>query len=214
MPSGYTEILHDEKNVDFATFVLRCARGLMVCAHQRDESLDALPSPREVSSYYYTALKQAEESVAELEALTPEQAEVKAEEAYQRAIEDRERRKNRNSALQARYEAMLDQVQAWEPPTPDHQSLQKFMTQQIQEALQFDCGVDMDPIPPNVLRSIYPDEERKSGAEWLSNKLERARTHLANMQRNLAEEEDRAAKSNRWIAALYDNLGRTPSGIQ
>lgn len=43
-----------------------------------------------------------------------------------------------------RYQAMLDQVNTWIPPTSEHDGLKKFMIEQLTSSIEGDCGMRLD----------------------------------------------------------------------
>lgn len=67
------------------------------------------------------------------------------------------------AALRAKCEAMLASVEAWQVPTPEHESLKTFMREQITQSIAFDCQPPAsEPTPPIT------------GDEW----LQRERTDI------------------------------------
>ncbi len=196
MPTGYTAALHDGTQVDFRTFVLTCSRGLMATVHQRDEPLSKLPTPRTVSEYARSYVENCKTNLANLERVTPEQADVRAATEYQEQLDHYEQVRINDAQLRTRYESTLIQVRAWIPPTKDHQPLKDFMIEQLEDSIKHDCE----------LLTYTAKAERKTGQQWLAEQLESARYSLASAEKRLAEEELAVASANAWITALYESL--------
>lgn len=193
MPTGYTAAIAD--GITFREFVLRCARAFGASVTMRDEPTDApIPERFEPSEWYAQRAQAASRRLDELAALRPEDAEARAESDYRERAAEREQRVAQTAALRAKYEAMLAEVNAWEPPTPDHVELKRFMGEQIAESLRFDCWAEW----------VAP--RRLTGDEWLALETERARHDLENSEKHHAEEVERTEKRNAWLKALRESL--------
>lgn len=195
MPTGYTADVADGKVTDFRTFALRCARQFGATIMQRDDPLDEPPKHREPSDYYEKQLAQAKARYAELVAMTPEQAEDAARAEYgQRRAQAAEWQRKKDETRN-RYNAMLAEVMAWEPPTAEHVGLKKFMIDQLVESRKFDC------------HNYASDEvERLDGADWLERERTRTFESIGRYAKEVAEEQARCDGANAWIDALYASL--------
>ena len=90
------------------------------------------------------------------------------------------------------YEAMLNQVNAWTPPTPEHAGLHEFMRTQIEQSIAFDCGGDYDKTPT----------PRLTGNQWAAQEAARLNSDIAYHERKHADEVARAAIRTAWVRAL------------
>ncbi len=90
---------------------------------------------------------------------------------------------------------MLGDVNAWQPPTPDHEGFKKFMVDQITGSIDWDCSHKYDEIPARV-----------SAQEWietqLATTLEAIDYHTLGHAAEIKLTQDR----NDWINALRDSL--------
>lgn len=140
MPSEYTNIIGKKDGVTFQEFAMRCARGMGACIMMRDESLDApIPERFKPSAYHTDRLKEAENEVARLELMRDDEIKTECETEFARAVAAVNETNERSAALQAKYNKMLADVMAWDPPTKDHDGLKRFMVDQIEESARFDC---------------------------------------------------------------------------
>jgi hypothetical protein len=192
MPTGYTADI--AKGIDFRTYAMGCAQAFGACISLRDDPNSTIPEQFEPDSYHQEALERAEESLKEAEAMTLEEAAAKASEAYCRDLESWSDASRKDRQLQEKYEEMLIEVEKWEPPTPDHVELKKFMASQIRESMDFDCGFSRTA--PTL----------KNPLEFKTVAIESAKRDMAYHRKEHAEEIKRTNGRNAWIKALRDSL--------
>lgn len=195
MPTGYTQPLHDGEPITFEQFVLRCSRAMGAATMQRDESLDVEIQLREVSDYSIRAVEKAGAALTEAWG-RPDEAWA---ELQDKAIADAEKYRSeyvaKRDGIRERYEAMLEQVRSWTPPTAEHEGLRKFMVEQIEESLRF----DVHGYEPAVTDRLPVAEYREREIGRLARALERD-------TQSLQEERDRVRGQNAWVTALRDSL--------
>jgi hypothetical protein len=196
MPTGYTQILNDKPDTTFQEFALRCARAMGALVMMRDEPLDA-PIPDDVSpvsTYYTEALQGARADYERYRAMRIDEAERLSVEEYEQAIVRHSSAVAENEAQRERYEAMLAQVRAWEPPTSDHQGFKDYMVKQLEESIQFDCGYTL-PAPVQL-----------EPQAWLQGKIAKAIRDIEYNEQYLREDEQRSRERNAWVKALRESL--------
>lgn len=198
MPTGYTADVADGKVADFPTFALRCARAFGALIEMRDAPMNApIPDEFEPSTYYADQIAKLEQELAELCDLTPLQAADRQMAEYQEAIRGwRQRRKDRDER-RVRYEKMRADVQAWTPPTPEHEGMKAFMLEQLDESIKWDCSHKYDDRPRK------PDP---STSDWLDESVERVRQRLADARESAQREAERIASRNEWVRSLRESL--------
>lgn len=195
MPTGYTADVGNGKMTDFRTFALTCARNFGACITQRDDAMDVLPKHREESTYYAESLARDEQELVELLDMSEEQIAKAYEADYAHRLAEYLRYAEERRVTRTRYETMLAQVDAWEPPSEEHERLKQFMQQQITESIRFDCtGYGSEP-------------ERGDPQTWYQERLASVRRSISRGRVSLAEEKVRVAKANQWIDELYESLG-------
>lgn len=158
----------------------------------RDDPSDA-PVPDEVlpDDYYLKQLEKArqdlakymdmtlEEAAAELKAMNEKHAQSKAE--YRMKL-DRDNQLLRD---------MLVKVEAWEPPTVEHNGIKNFMLEQINISIEdyIDTGIGTDDA------AFYLLEMQKNAARMIQRSLEEH-----------SKEVDRCQRKTEWIRALKRSL--------
>jgi hypothetical protein len=98
-----------------------------------------------------------------------------------------------------RYQAMLLEVQAWEPGADELAPLKNFMLEQIQESIRFDCGGS----PSSMVPPESAEEEHDRMTEELRWLAGRAREMREKTVKNLE-------RKRSYLAALEKSLGPKP----
>lgn len=196
MPTGYTADLHDGKEVTFPEFVLSCARAFGALITMRDSPMDApIPDEFPPSPWYAEHLAKSEAKLAELRAMTPNAADVAAQAAYDLSLTEWKKAVAQAEARRERYEAMLAEVEAWQPPTAEHQGLKDFMVQQLIESIDHDCSMN-----------YWPRPNRLHGSEWLEQQIARAERSVEQDRKSYVEEVERSEGRTAWVKALRESL--------
>lgn len=143
MPTGLTARIYEGKETSFKDFALLCARQFGALVHMRDEGLNAPITKRKPTSYYLEELEDAKKALEDFKANPPARESLAKEwEEKLEKIKREDAESNKEaSELRLRYLDMLRQVQAWAPPTDEHTNLKKFMIEQLERSIQFDCMI-------------------------------------------------------------------------
>lgn len=195
MPTGYTADVGDGKVTDFNTFALRCARAMGALIMMRDDDMDApIPEEFKPSDYNAKALVQARADLVAAEAMSLVEAEAAAEAEHSEALKSWRESRERTKATLARYQAMRAKVFDWQPPTADHVEFRKFMVDQLDESIRFDCndyGKPKMAVPPEA---------------WRDARIEKAKRDIAYHEEAHAKELERTKSRNEWVRALRESL--------
>jgi hypothetical protein len=195
MPTGYTAAIKD--GIDFRTFAMDCARAFGACVMLRDDEGggDKIPAAFEPSDYHVKASAKARVDLSAVQAMSREDCELSAADAWQEQETSRLRRIREKNELRKKYETMLAEVKAWHPPTEKHIELQKFMREQIEQSIEFDCS-----------NRYLTQEPALSGNQWRSREVERLLCDIEYHERKHAEEIERTRERNEWISELRASL--------
>ncbi len=197
MPSGYTAPIKD--GITFEQYALGCARAFGALITLRDEpSSTPIPDAIEPSDYYQRGIDESHSKLAELELMSDSDCDVASERSHREAREYTLKLIAENSDLEDKYKAMLAKCQAYVPPSPDHENFKKFLCDQIQESIKFDCG------------SGYYEEQLNSpaltGEQWRKEQIQACRESIERQTRLYKEEVDRCAERSLWIRQLKASL--------
>lgn len=195
MPTGYTASVATGETASFRDFAIKCARAFGALIHMRDENMSADIRQQEVSSYHADGIANAKAEVIRLGSLSGEECQAEADKSFAAKVASRNERNADKAAQKARYENMLASVRAWNPPTSDHQHMKKFMADQLEESIKFDC-------------SSYdePRDEPQSGEQWYWSQISQLSQSIAYHEKRQAEDVAQAEKNNRWVEELRNSL--------
>lgn len=200
MATCYTCDVQSGKVTSLREFALGCARAMGANILMRDEPAGAVIKECKPITYYRDAFQKAKADLRAAENMTLKEA------AQLVAEKEEERRRELSSAVRghdetrARYEAMLRKVEAWKPPTVDHDGLKRFMIQQLKESIDHDC---YDPTlyyaPGKSAAETTPERYRKDQIASAREEVERCAERWESEQR-------RAREVNEWNRALVNSL--------
>lgn len=195
MPSTYTAPVQDGTITTLRDFAMLCARAFGATITMRDDPLSTpIPERFEPSSYYAEQLDEARSRLASLKALSPMQAQRECQQQYSAAMARWRESTWEAARRRVRYIKMINHVEAWRPPTPDHDGLKGFMLRQIGESLDWDCGERLN-MP---LLQRWPD--------WLRDQIAEAEREIIDYARNASKENERANSRTQWVQALRASL--------
>jgi hypothetical protein len=198
MPTGYTDAIAN--GITFKDFTMRCARAFGACVELRDSSLDAeIPDEFKVSDYHKKGLDAAEKQLIKVKKMTIAACEVAAKVDYEKSRKSYEDSIKKSIELQHKYYAMLEEVDAWKPPTKDHIELKKFMGDQILQSIKFDCDV-------TYYQGWLVRLQLRTGAEWKQEQINKCLDDIAYHAIALKEENERIASRNAWVRQLRESL--------
>jgi Rod binding domain-containing protein len=195
MPTGYTSDIYAGRDITFRDFALGCARAFGALVTMRDDAKDApIPSEFPEDTYHRDAMGRAAAALIDLDSLSPEACDTKAKAEYVRRLRDWRKSEADRAALRARYEAMLDEVLAWEPPTEEHVGLKSLMVEQLESSIQFDTDYES------------PRPVRLTGKQWAKAERKRLEHDVEYHGREDNKAAQRVAERNGWVKALFASL--------
>lgn len=198
MPTGYTAAIQDGSQTELAEFVMSCARNFGALVTMRDAPADApIPEEFEPSTYARDHLTASIDALADAQGWSDEDAKAMEIAERERAAARRAAALEKSAEEERRYRAMLARVEAWEPPTPEHQGLKEFMVSQLVESIRYDCG---------PIGSWYDPPAERSAAEYREQEIARRSEELERAQQRWDEEVERVNSRNTWVRALRESL--------
>jgi len=196
MSTGYTSCIKD--GITFEKFAMRCARAFGALISMRDDDSDApIPDEFKPSTYHADALLTASEHLTVVLKMVDEVCEQEAKKEFTKKLADHNRIIREHNELRKQYEAMLEKVKAWTPPSSNHQGLKDFMIEQITSSIGFDCN------------NKYYEENKPvllTAEQW---KAEQIRSLAWDIDYNTKEdqkEKERTKSRTEWVRMLRDSL--------
>ena len=198
MPTGYTAELC-EKEQSFALFALGCARAFGACIEQRESPQNELPKVPEENSYHETEHQAAVAEVARLESMPVVDRIALGKKKRQKEIADCNASIKRKTVVRNRILKMIDAVNQWQPPSPDHVGFKEFMLEQLGTTLNHDGDVEYYKRELNKAKNSTP-------MSYYDDKVESAKWSVKYHKENMEKEVDRNNGRKEWINALYDSF--------
>jgi len=200
VPTGYTQKLYEGEPQSFVEFAMGAARGMAQLYPMRDEAPDAAipeffePDPREKVYLDAARLK-----LEELTKRSNDEWRLAMLADNDKLEADSRKDIERSNAMRLRYEAMLAEVDAWMPPSSEHEAMKTFMHDQLVTSIDFDCSFQRSP---TLVHSVSTYREVR---------LQSARDSLARAMLDWGDAVARAETRTRWVRLLRESLASTPS---
>jgi len=196
MPTGYTAKLM-EKGEDFDQFVLRCARAFGACIMMRDDSMDTpIPEAFEPSDYHVKAIQEAQKQYNDLIAMTAEEKIAFGKKAKGAEVYSAEKYLEKTLIENSRLWAMSVKVKRWNPPTPDHEGLKKFMLQQL----------DVSKSSTDYCNKSLCEAKNKTPLAYYAEAVAEAERGIVYHAEGNKKEIERASGRTEWIKQLRESL--------
>lgn len=197
MPTGYTADLM-EKGQTFQQFALGCARAFGALIEMRDLPHDA-PIPEAIPldlSYYDKGIATDTDNLRSLLDLSPGCRTAWGAANKEHQITAQLAHIAKYEAENARLNAMLEEVKAYQPPTPDHAEFKSFMLQQLTISLNH---VEYSYDTLDALKAKPADQFYADAVASLQQSIAYKRQHR---EEEIARNRDR----NRWLSTLRRSL--------
>lgn len=187
MSFGYDVL--DGKITDFRTFILSEARCIDYL------SGEAAPIALVVApdDYYAVKIKETERALAELRAMTEDECFAEAEAEYHQWMDEYRAYLTKKEVQTKRIDEMLAKVQAWIPPTPQHERLKSWMIEDLKGARPSD-------------RFTFPLPTPKDAETWRKEREKFLLEDLAYYTRENEKVIQNARERNAWVAQLFKSL--------
>jgi len=188
MPTAYTAPIG--RGATFKDFALGCATAILG---------DTTATTFEPSTYHKERAEEAERWLAEVLSLTPEQCTERVDKDHDNSVRVETELATELATLRAKYDAMLAEVNAWIPPSPEHVVLQQLMRMQITDSIAFDCDHTAIPIT------------KPTGAEWRKHRIKRLRADIKDHRKSYEAAIRDCERKNRFAKLLLESLTPTPT---
>ncbi|MFA5135295.1 MAG: hypothetical protein WC505_05955 [Patescibacteria group bacterium] len=196
MPTGYTCIIDDNPNTTLRQFMLRCVRGMGVCMEMRDDPLEDLPPKvlKPDTTYSEKRLAESQERLQKLKNMSVAEVKRACIKDNCKTLEAWEKCSEESAAVRQRYLAMKQQVEAWTPPTSQHQGYKEFMLEQL--------------VTGGMLNYEHHDHEpeAQSPDAWLADEIRQAKDDVQYYTKDIEKTLQRYRKANEWLEQFWASL--------
>jgi hypothetical protein len=196
MPTGYTAGVADGTITDFKEYALQCARAFGACVMLRDDPLSGEIPEFEPSDYYAKQLSELETELGIFINMGPVERRSLYETEQIKRMKEKELGLASKREERARYESMLAKAKAFKSPSPDHDSYAKFIVEQLEQSIDFDCDT-----------SYYDDQTIPSFDKWQDERLQELISGIKRARSSVKEEQEQTDSRNKWVKQLKETLG-------
>lgn len=195
MPTGYTYKLVEEGET-FEEFAMRCARAFGALIRMREEPMDApIPDTIEPNDYHMKELATAQELVATLEAMGPQERELYGENAKAEEIARYETLIEEARMKQSRLDQMQKLVEGWRVTKP-LEDLREFMLDQLSRSAESTDYYE------NKLQAL----QSRPASVYHPKALEEAKESIVHHSREYERSVVSAAAATKWLRDLRECL--------
>lgn len=175
MPSSYTAKISE--GCSFKEYAISTMRQFGACVMLREEDGKVIPTQENVkdtSTYYEDrlakAIKESERSDESILIDFDEYIENKID-GYREAI-------NEHIILKFKYEDMIKKVETMVSPSADHNGWKDFMIKQINDSIEWDCGIEYYEEALNGAHNLTPEQYLKDNRDSQKSDIEYNTKHL------------------------------------
>ncbi|MDD5542925.1 MAG: hypothetical protein PHX83_07090 [Acidobacteriia bacterium] len=191
MPTEYTSII--DEGGTFKDYVMRCARGIEYLFRMHDDSMDAkIPEEFKPEEYHKNEAEKCRTRLTELLETSTQDAVGEARREFNKSVKCMQEYRDEHAKVKFAYDSMREQVQAWNPPTPEHEDLKTFMLSQIETGKPLDYD--------------YPAPVLLTGEQWLTNETKHVAKDLTYHEAEYRKEVGRCIKATAYLKALRGSL--------
>lgn len=198
MATGLTYPILDGRVTTFKQFAKNCAKQMGAFGYMRDDNGDAPPRLQTERTYYAESLAKAWADLEKFESSTVEERLA----LYEAWVSAREKTFSEISFSQAenfrRLSAMKADIEAYVPPTLDHQKFKEFMLEQVVSTIRIDCY------------RLFGANERPTFVEWEREKSAQLHRAVTNAEESLAAHRKNIQECNEWICLFFQSIGEEP----
>lgn len=199
MPSQLTLKLYDGTATDLNDFALHCARNLSLFFELRDELSDSsLPQSFTPRSHYSERVEKLEAEIATVSSWSETEAESSAQAFFQERQQAYDAAVETIKVRRQRYTQMREDVDAWQPPTEEHEFLKKHMIELLEQ----------DAPSESMTYLIMP--QPISGRQYKQVRLEELRKQLAQAIKERDDDIERSRIRTAWTDELRQSLPENP----
>jgi methionyl-tRNA formyltransferase len=194
MPTGYTYVIAED-NCSFNEYVWRCIEAFL--PERREDNTGRIPLTVEPRTWHLEQLEQEKAELIRLRGLSDAECEAEANKEYATRIAARIDSLEDKIDVKSRYEAMLEQVKAWNPPDEIYTEFKKFMIEQIEQSISYDCSSHKYVLPPVT---------KQTGEQWRQEQIDISLKNIQYEAEYYQKDLDRTAHRNEFVQKLHASV--------
>lgn len=203
MPTGYTAYIEDGDITTGKEFLKLCTRAFGVAIDQKDDPLSAPTKTKfEPSQYYIDAYNNACAALRDAKSTSFNEAKLRLINKHHKKVEDCKKCAEKYSDLRNKYLKVRHEVEAWTPPTSEHDGLKKFALEQIDM-----CIPSVESIDEFINKSKEPlDLSEEAVIEFIKNNIAQCKDSVEYYEKSMNAEYERAHEKQEWMDKFLSSL--------
>jgi len=203
MPSGYTEML--QSGSGFKEYAKRCLRAFGAAIHMRDDSITKEVQKREPSDYHKIELDEARADLEKTKNLSKKDLIKKKTHEWEEELKRYKESLQKDLKILKNYEDALAEAKAYQPPTSEHEGYKKFMIDQIEKSIEWDCRTEQ--IKNDIERlGTEPDSSDEALEEYHKELIKSEEWSVNYHKKEWEEELKRCNESNKWLEDALESI--------
>ena len=203
MPTGYTAGILDGEIKTFPQFAKNCLRAFGATMHMRDEPLEKEYEPRMPSDYYSKNISEKKAQILEYKTLSDKEIIAKEKQRLEESKSYHLKSIETAKANKKKLIKMLKKAREFIPPTPEHDEFKKFMIDQLESTISFDCCTKYHDEALIQIKSTLSNLDATELRKQLIAETEKS---LAYYVEEEAKEIKRCNDSNEWVNQVFESL--------
>lgn len=203
MPTGYTAYIEDGDITTGKEFLKLCTRAVGVAIDQKDDPLSVPTKTKfEPSQYYIDAYNEACAELRDARSVSFNDAKLRLKSKYHKKIEDYKKLAEKYSDLRNKYLKVRQEVEAWTPPTPEHDGLKKFALEQIDM-----CIPSTERITEFINKSKEPlDLSDEAITKFIEDNISQCKSSVEYYKKSMGAEYERVKEKQEWMDKFLVSL--------
>jgi hypothetical protein len=203
MPTGYTAGILDGEIKTFPQFAKNCMRAFGATIHMRDEPLEKEYEPRVPSDYYSKNVSEKKTQISEYKTLSDKEIIAKEKQRLEEGKNYHLKSIKTTKANKKRLVKILKEAREFIPPTAEHNEFKKFMIEQLESTIDFDCSTKYHD---EALIEIEKTLANMNAARLRKMVIEEMEKSLSYYIEEEAKEIKRCNDSNKWVNQVFESL--------
>lgn len=203
MPTGYTAYIEDGDITTGKDFLKLCARAFGVAIDQKDDSLSVpMKTKFELSQYDIDAYNKVCERLRDAKSISFNEAKLRLQNKHHKKIEDCKKCAEKYSDLRNKYLKVRQEVEAWTPPTSEHDGLKKFALEQIDM-----CIPNEESIEELINKSNEPlDLSDEAILKFIEDNISQCKSSVEYYKKSMDTEYERVKEKQEWMDKFLESL--------
>lgn len=203
MPTGYTAYIEDGDITTGKDFLKLCTRAFGVAIDQKDDPLSVPTKTKfEPSQHYIDAYNRACDALRDAKSISFNEAKLRLKSRHHKKVDDYKKCSEKYSDLRNKYLKVRREVEAWTPPTPEHDGLKNFALEQIDMCIPSD-----KTIAEFINKSNEPlDLSDEAITKFIEDNISRCKDSVEYYKKSMDAEYERAQEKQEWMDKFLESL--------